>query len=55
MNGRLRVVPFAVGVRRREADIEPGLGEQALLDADDDRQVEHLIVGGDPDDGLILG
>ena len=31
--------------------VEAGLGEQPLLDADDDRQVEHLVVRRDPDDG----
>ena len=49
MNGGLRIVLLAVRVGRREAHIEPGLGEQAFLDADDDRQVEHRIVRRDLD------
>ena len=31
-------------------DVEAGLLEQALLDADDHRKVKDLVVGRDPDD-----
>ena len=48
-------VLLAVRIGGREAHVEPGLGEQPFLDADDDRQVEHRIVGRNAHDGLFLG
>src|SRR6185503_1606901 len=49
-----RVILLAVRIRRGEGDIETGGFEQPLLDPDDDRQVEHRIVRGDPDDRFFL-
>ena len=45
-------VALAILVGRRHRHVEPGLLEQPLLDADQHRQVEHRVVGGDPDDGV---
>ena len=47
-------VLLAVRVGGRESDVEPRFFEQAFLDADDDRQVENLVVGRNPDHGLWL-
>src|SRR5262249_25275054 len=44
---RDRVLLLAVRMGRREADVEAGLCKKPLPDADDHRQVEHLIVVGD--------
>jgi hypothetical protein len=52
--GRLRIVPFAVGIGRGKAHIESRLGKKAFLDADDHRQIEHRVVRRDFDDGLSL-
>ena len=48
-------VLFAVRVGTREANVEARLVEQLLLDADNDRQIENRIVGGDSDERLFLG
>jgi len=49
----LGAVALAIGIGRGESHIEPGLLEQPLLDADDHRQIEDRIVGGDLDQRLV--
>jgi hypothetical protein len=51
---RLRIVFFAVRIAGRKAHVEARLGEEALLDADDDRQVEDRVVRRDADGRSIL-
>jgi hypothetical protein len=51
---RLRIVFFAVRIAGRKAHVEACLGEEPLLDADDDRQVEYRVVRRDADARSIL-
>src|SRR5262249_53260076 len=51
---RLRIVFFAVRIAGRKAYVEARLGEESLLDADDDRQVEYRVVRRDADGRSIL-
>jgi hypothetical protein len=51
---RLRIVFFAVRIAGRKAHVEARLGEESLLDTDDDRQVEYRIVRRDADGRSIL-
>ena len=46
-NRLLDAVALTVGVSRAKAHVEAGLGEEALFDADNDRQIEYRVVGCD--------